>query len=262
LFPLASAGPGRRGLLLALSGVAAAGLYLGVSTRTLSQGGIGAVLFDGMAPPSRYRWVRPPAALARDNQAPSSGAGTVMFAGSASQLAFVYTGDAQALITFAPNAVMTHPGDASVAVTVIPRDPAAIAAPPVGLRFDGNAYEFHAAYSSSRTPAVLRRPVSIILRYASGASQLLRSTGSTWTVVPSADFPAAMQRTAEVDGLGVYVVAAPGDLPFVRQPFWWLYAAGGSVVLVSTGLILWITRSGRRRHRKGHPGRKMNQRRT
>jgi len=248
-------GPARRSLILALSGVAAAGLYLGVSAPTFSRGGSGAVLFDGMAPPPRYRWLHPPRALARDNQPPSSGRGAIVLAGGASRMAFVPTDDAQALISFAPGAVLVRRGETQVSVAVVPRDPASIGAPPAGLRFDGNAYEFRGTYSSSQAPLALRKPVSIILRYASGASHILRSAGSTWTVVSSADFPAAMQRTAEVTAMGVYVVAAPSDLPFVRRPTGWRYAIGGSVLIIAAALF-WIAWVGSRCRGRSRPARK------
>jgi hypothetical protein len=145
--------------------------------------------------------------------------------------------------------VVAQPDEAAADARIRPLDPDALAPPPPGLRFDGNAYEIHAVYRSARTPVVLRRPVPIILRYATGATQVLRFSGATWTPVTSTDFPAALTRTFDAPTLGVFVTAAPAELPYVHRTPLWMYAGVGTAVLGILALVVWSIRTGRVRRR-------------
>jgi hypothetical protein len=243
--------------VLVLCGIAAAAAYVGVAVWAYRlPGRLPRVLYDGLAPPARYNWVRPPAPLAAGNYAAASGLTTLEFNGMVSPAVLAYTADGQALVSFAPNAVAARPGEATVNIWITPLDPATLAAPPAGLRFDGNAYEIRAVYASSGAPAVLKRPVSVILRYATGATQILHLTGSTWRPVASVDFPAALQRTLEVNSLGVFVAAAPADLPYVHRVSLWIYAGIGAGALGLGALIMWTIRAGRSGRRGDSAGRR------
>jgi hypothetical protein len=178
------------------------------------------------------------------------------FTGMVSQAVLAYTADGQALVSFAPNAVAGRPGETTVNIRITPLDPATLAGPPPGLRFDGNAYEIRAVYASSGAPAGLRRSVSIVLRYATGATQVLEYRGSTWRPVASVDFPAALQRTAEVSVPGAFVVAAPEALPYVHRTSPWIYGGIGAVGLALGALIVWTIRTGRARRRRDSAGRR------
>lgn len=185
------------------------------------------LLFEGEAPPAPYRWVRPPAALAGTNERPEPGTGTVTFTPAGSGGASILTGDGQAGIIFPHNVVAPRDGGSPVRVTITPLDPGAWAPPPRGLRFDGNAYRFDAAYASG-APVDLRGPVTPVLRYPRHATILLRSTDHAWTALNAKRVEASLQIFAASDRLGVFVAAAPTE---GITTSWLGYAAVGAGAL-------------------------------
>jgi hypothetical protein len=171
------------------------------------------ILYDGFVPPPPYRWVRPPAAAAARNQRPEAGAGLITFAAEGSEYASVATGDGQAIAIFGPSALPPSAGESAVRVTLAPLDPATIHPSPAGLRIDGNAYRIDATYLQSQRPVALRKPVTIVLRYPSTGTQILRSTESAWTALRSTAFHMSLQTLADSDRLGIFAAAAPAGGP-------------------------------------------------
>jgi len=121
----------------------------------------------------------------------------------------ITTGDDQAAVLFQPDVIAPRQGESAARVTLRPLDPATVAPAPQGMLFDGNAYLVSATYATSGAPVALRKPATIVLRFPATGTQVLRSTGSTWTVLRSTAIPPAMQDVADTDVLGVFVSAAP-----------------------------------------------------
>jgi len=203
------------------------------------------ILYDGFAPPPPYRWVRPPARLAAENQPPEAGAGSISLRGG-SEYAAVGTGDGQAFVIFPPGAIAPSTGESAAGITLTPLDPATIGPPPDGMRVDGNSYRIAARYATSQQPVVLRKPVTVILRYPTTGTRVLRSTDSGWIVLPSTNVHTGMQNVAETDRVGVFAAAGPvgggvlvfsGGLP--RGLLVALWAALGAVPLIALKSAVW-----------------------
>lgn len=163
------------------------------------------VLYDGLAPLPPYRWVHPPSARAKDNEAPASVTGMLTFGSQGSQASEMSTPDDQALVTFPATIIEPRPG--AVKVTLTPLDPATIAPAPKGQSFDGNAYRIDAQYTVSSTPAVITGSVTVVLRYAVHGTQTLRNDDQGWAKLPTTRFDGSQQLLANSDRLGVFVAA-------------------------------------------------------
>ncbi len=186
-------------------GVTAALLYLGtlIAGRPLPA----LLLYDGVAPLPPYRWVHPPAAREKDNQAPESGTATLSFGTQGSPAAEVATADDQALATFPQAAIAPRPGESSVKVVITPLDAASVAPAPNGQTFDGNGYRIAASYVPSGTPTVLAAPVTVVLRYAVHATRLLRNQDRGWIALAATRFDGSQQVLATTDRLGLFAAA-------------------------------------------------------
>ncbi len=212
------------------------------------------LLYDGFVPPVPYRWVRPPITLAFGNRPPEPGTGLIALTASGSSPGTILTGDAQAGVIFPEDAIEEPSGESSVIVTITPLDPGGIAPVPSGLRFDGNAYRFDAVYAGSRRPLVLRKPATVVLRYPTGATDLLQLSGPRWSPLHASPIEIAFQIYVSTITLGVFVAAGPptGGLSVsvlvYRGVTALLWAA---VVLVVAGLIHDFLRHRQRRRRDG-----------
>lgn len=173
----------------------------------------GRMLYDGLMPQPPYRWVRPPAWRRGDNEPPQPYTTFLPLAAGGSVPAEFATDDLQATITFPANVVEPRPGETKARVTLTPLDPEALAPPPAGRRFDGNAYRIDAAYETSGAPVKLRGPVTIVLRYAAHATTMLRlektADKAAWVRLPTTVFTGSQEDLAHSDGLGVFVVSNP-----------------------------------------------------
>ena len=216
------------------------GLYLAAALWAQDEGVPLRLLYDGFAPPLPYRWVRPPARLAAENQPPEAGAGSIALrAGSRSEseYASIGTGDGQAFVIFPPDAVAPSNNEAAARVTLTPLDPSTIGPPPEGTRIDGNAYRIAATYVASRRPAVLRRPVTVVLRYPTVGTGVLRFAVSGWIPLRTTNVHMALQDIAETDRLGIFAAAAPVGGPFAVLPG---LPGGMAALSAALGLILVI----------------------
>jgi hypothetical protein len=189
-----------------VGGVAAATLYVG--TVMLASPFPVRVLYDGLVPLPPYRWVHPPPYRSRDNQAALSGSGTIAL-GPPSRASEVSTEDDQALVTLPQGIISPQSGESMVKVTIVPLDPATVARPPNGRRFDGNAYRIEASYAGSGSAAVLTASPTVVLRYPMHATQMLRAGESGWTSLTGQVFTGSQQVLANTDRLGVFIAAAP-----------------------------------------------------
>lgn len=100
----------RRPALLALAAVAYA----------LAAWAVRPGFYDGLAPPSPYRWVSPPPSLAAGNQAPLGGHGVVPVLGGSTAPFTTYTSDGQVIISFLPASFKIGAGTKNVTITIKP----------------------------------------------------------------------------------------------------------------------------------------------
>ncbi len=215
-------------------GVGAAVLYV-ITAAVAMHGSPGParVLYDGLTPLLPYRWSHPPLELARDNQPPAGGQTTLPLT-AGSPPGSETTDDGQASVIFDANTVAPARGDSAIQVSIVPLDPAAVAPAPPGTRFDGNAYRIDAWYIPSRTPVRLRAPAAVVLRFATGATRLVRATGTGWTVLPTLTYPGNLQLVvAKSEVLGTFAPVAPKSLPYTQSSRWWIYAVAGVAVLIA-----------------------------
>jgi hypothetical protein len=143
-----------------------------------------------------------------------------------SQANEISTEDQQALVTFSEAVIAARPGESSVRVTITPLDPASVGPAPAGRHFDGNAYRIDAVYAAASTPAVLSAPVTVVLRYAVHATQMLQFQDGGWVALRTIRFDGSQQLLANTDRLGIFVPAT---------------SSGGGVRPPSTGASLAAT---------------------
>jgi hypothetical protein len=211
---MASAHGGRRMRRISLlrAGVAVAVLYLAVAA-LVPQPPHGRVLFDGLTPQPPYRWVRPPAGRAGDNEPPRPYATVLPLTPAGSVPAEFATDDLQATLTLPASVVAPRAGETKARVTLTPLDPAALAPPPDGRHFDGNAYRLEAVYDSSGAPVHLTGPITVVLRYAVHAATILRLDRAddkpAWVKVPTTVFTGSQEDLAHSDRLGTFVTSNP-----------------------------------------------------
>ncbi len=202
----------------------------------------GRLLLDGVAPLAPYRWMHPPSELARGNQLPAAGAAMLALGPGGSPAASVATDDGQATISLNDNVIAPQAGETSVRVTITPIDPASVAPPPPDMRFDGNAYRFNAVYPLSNRAARLQKPATIVLRYATAATQMSRAAtpGPNWTTIKSTNYPGSLQvLVADSETLGIFTTLAPRALSYVHRTSWWVYAAvvGAPIAALLIGFL-------------------------
>jgi hypothetical protein len=243
------------GIALVLLYMVAAGVRYGPDVAP------GRLLLDGMAPLAPYRWLHPPSELARGNQLPAAGAATLALGPSGSPAASVATDDGQATVSLNDNVIAPQGGESSVRVMITPIDPASVAPPPPDMRFDGNAYRFNAVYTLSDRPARLQKPATIVLRYATAATQMSRAAtpGSNWTIIKSTNYPGNLQvLVADSETLGIFTTLAPRGLSYVHRTSWWVYAAvaGAPIAALLIGFLPRLLSRRRRGTRQGQKGKR------
>jgi hypothetical protein len=212
--------PRRAGRLM-LAGALAAGAYLaGAALSGHLSPAARRPLLDGFGSAQPYRWVKPPAALAPNNQPPHHARQTFAFKAGVLQGGVVSTNDLQATVILQDGSIKASSGQTGVLVTVDPLDPATLGAPPGGLSFDGNAYRILGAYQPGGAKAGAISPAAdLALTYPADATfglgslkhQILASTdGKTWQTLPSQDLPGSLQVTAKMDAFGYFAVGRTG----------------------------------------------------
>jgi hypothetical protein len=235
----------RDGVRWAARGCAAAAVYVAVSSLGWGVAPI-RLLYDGFAPPPPYRWVHPPSSLARDNQPPDPGVGTIALTRSGSEAGEISTDDSQAVVIFAPDSIAPRSGESTVAVRITPVDPLTVASPPPGMDFDGNGYRIDLRYAASQAQAVLIKPVIVILRYPTDASRLLWLSGSGWIPLAATRAHASLQVFASTDHVGIFVAAASSAAR--RRTYRVAAIAAAAGLLAATGVLVARRRRGGRRN--------------
>jgi hypothetical protein len=177
-------------------------------------------LLDGYLPPTAYRWVDPPPALASTNNPPKAQDFGVELGSAGSKTAVLTTDDAQVTVILPRGAFAGAGGQRNVVVHVEPLAPSAVsAAAPEPGEIIGNVYLLEAEYRPSGDPAPLAANSRVVLVYPlvandHGSHELLVSgDGAAWTAADTNDLPSIQQADAEIRELGYVAVAATNVSP-------------------------------------------------
>lgn len=203
---------------------------------------LGRGLYDGIVPLPPYHWAHPPRELARDNQLPEPGASTLDLDASGKSPGSAATGDGQCTVIFNDGSVAAGGADTVLAVTITPLDPAAIAPPPSGRRFDGNACRFRAVYGRDGPLARFVRPVTVVLRYASYGTEIVQTGGTgqhAWVPIPTTRYAGHLHLlVANTSALGVFAPVAPASAPYREETPWTAYAVAAAFVIFALLLLV------------------------
>lgn len=194
-----------------------------------------------MTPLPPYQWVHPPRELARDNRPPEPGQAARDLDPAGRSPGAVATGDAQCTVIFNDGAIAAGPLGRTITVTVTPLDPASLGPPPPGTRFDGNACRFEAVYGKGGAVPRYNRPVTVVLRYATGGTQIVRAAGGTprWEAIHTARYAGHLHLlVADVTTLGTFAPVAPANTPYTQPTPWARYAVAAAFVVFVTLVLL------------------------
>jgi hypothetical protein len=186
--------------------------------------------------------VLPPPELARDNQSPQPGVATLDLDPGGKSPGSVATGDGQCTVVFNDGSVAAGPAGTTLTVTITPLDPAGIAPPPPGLRFDGNACRLQAVYGRGGPVARFPRAVTVVLRYASYGTEIVRAGRTdqqTWTSIPTTRYAGHLHLlVANTSALGTFAAVAPANAPYRQKTPWTAYAVAAAFVLFALLLVV------------------------
>jgi hypothetical protein len=198
-----------------------------------------------------YRWVDPPAFVRGElNRPPLPGTGEVTLGPRGSGGASVTTGDGQATLVI-PDGAFEPAGDpTTLKIDLVPLDPGALAPPPRGLGFEGNAYRISVSGGADQGIPELRQPATIILTYARGGGTILALEASSWAAVETHESAGSRQVFADITSTGTFVPsislpAAEALEQKVRRAPWWEIALAGGVVLLVGFAIYFLNRPAR-----------------
>ena len=244
--------PAGRSRLVLLAGVGIVVLYLaGAAVSGRASILARRPLLDGLAPPTPYRWVKPPRELAAANRPPASTRFTVELTASGSRLGAFSTSDGQINLVLSEGAVAARPGQTGVEVAVDPVDPATLGPAPSGLVVAGNAYRIRASYRpSGHKVEALGGQSSVGLVYPllttavanpGGHVVLSSADGRAWEQLPSTDTPGTHQVSAGLTRTGyvqVGVAPAPGGSGTDSRTRILLLGTAIAVAIVAAALVL------------------------
>jgi hypothetical protein len=226
-------------------------------------------LLDGLAPPTPYRWVKPPAELAAGNKPPASTRFTLQLTAGGSRLGAFSTSDGQINLVLSEGAVPARAGQTGVEVTVDPIDPATLGPVPSGLVGAGNAYRIQATYRpSGRKIDTLAGQSSVGLVYPllttavanpAGHQVLSSADGRTWEALPSTDTPGTHQVSARLARTGYVQVGVPpsaGGSGGDSRTRMLLLASGVALLIVVAALALRLREASRAGPRRGRARRR------
>jgi hypothetical protein len=175
-------------------------------------------LLDGLAPPTAYRWVKPPPELAATNQKPTPGTFTVKLGNDGSKTAVFTTDDAQVTVILPAGSFANAEGQTSVVVKVEALA-GAIAQPDDPLHVVGNAYLVEATYEPSHDDAKLASIATVVMVYPllandHGSHAIIWSkTAERWKALDTDDLPSIQQAGADIHELGYLAVAGQPASP-------------------------------------------------
>lgn len=199
-------------------------------------------LYDGVTPLPPYQWVHPPRELAQDNRPPEPGRATRHLDPSGRSAGAVATGDAQCTVILNDGSIAAGPLGSTITVTITHLDPATIGPPPPGTRFDGNACRFDAVYGQSGAVPRFSHPVTVVLRYATGGTQIVGAPsggGPAWQPIHSVQYAGHLHLlVGDVTTLGTFAPVAPAGTPYAPRTPWGAYAAGAAAAVVFVARVI------------------------
>lgn len=169
---------------------------------------------DGIAGPSPYGWVSPPANQSSSNQPPSSGMASVSFHVGVSDPATVFTDDGQVTLSLPSGASKPQAGQTAVQIRITPVRPQPRA--PSDFVADGNAYLIQASPIPSGAPVMtLERPALVDLRYPFGyrPDAIYLIEGPTWTPIGGTVQTLLLTVDARTLQLGTFIAGRPATTP-------------------------------------------------
>lgn len=171
-----------------------------------------AILFATVTsvPTSSYHFVDPPPAFTAGNVGPTDYATSIAMGAKGTQPAKFATADGQLEITMAADAIPAGHGATSISVRVTPLAPRHLAAPPDGLRADGNAYQVDMTYEPSGVSVTqLATPGTLQMKIPELAQNLFLSPDArTWTALAAQPVaPANLGLRASFVAPGYYLAA-------------------------------------------------------
>jgi hypothetical protein len=189
-----------------------------------------------------YHWVHPPRELAPGNRPPEPGRATLDLDPAGKSPGSVATGDGQCTVIFNDGSVAAGPAGITLTVTVTPLDPASIAPPPSGRRFDGNACRLQAAVGATGTVPAFGRPVTVVLRYASYGTEIVRAETAgppAWEPIRTTRYAGHLHLlVSDVATLGTFAPVAPANAPYAQPTPWVGYAVAAALVLFVALVLL------------------------
>jgi hypothetical protein len=197
-------------------GLGLAGLYAVVAVATLLLVDRPLLpLFDGLAPPPPYRWVKPPPETAADNEQPAAAEKEAPLGPEGSPFINVTPEDGQALVVLEAGAVAAHPPDTSVRVSVVPHDAGTLGHLPDDLSPAGNAYLVLVTYQPSGAPvaAIKQSPGTTIALTAAGLADamLFSPVADDWSKRPDPEpLLGGHGLKTPLEAPGYYLVASIG----------------------------------------------------
>ena len=203
-------------------------------------------VFDGLAPQLPYKWVSPPPDFVTGNVPPAGATQKLGLPHNGTAEVSVATPDGQATLILPEGAFPPNKLDKDVRIDVTPRNAARYGPPPSGLAYAGNAYDIRATYEPSGKRADPVLDATVLLGYATTATQIVLRTGSTWTTISTTDVPASLQVFAKTKKLGVIVPVGHRTSTSLR--WWTLGIASGIAALLGGAFGL------RERRRIGRTG--------
>ena len=235
---------------VAAAGVAALAVYVALAaTSALISPLAGRPLLDGFSP-QPYKWVSPPPDLASTNTVPKPSDFSLLVRNGHVPADTLPTSDGQVIVITPADFAKPPAGTKTIALKVIPSDPAKFAAPGNGLIVLGNVYRIQASFEPSGTPlGSLTSPLEVVLSYPASVGAALDRTvvistdGTTWTTVDSKESPLLRQIEGPVAHLGYVAVAGPPTSATSSRSIWPIVAVGVvAAMLIAAGLALAVRR--------------------
>ena len=200
-------------------GVAVAAVYIVACVATMATGTHPLrPLYEGIGPAAPYRWVDPPPQFKAANLTPAQSREAIDLTPSGSPQIGGETGDGQFVLTLPAGAVPASTTESGIVLSIIPFDPARLAAVPDGLHPDGNAYEVTMSYAPSGQPIrVSDHPIDAIIETPVPSVALFTSPdGQTWTRIVDQHIPGRAAIYATFTDFGYFLTAY--GVPPVAQP--------------------------------------------
>ena len=170
-------------------------------------------LLDGFITPQPYNWVRPPAALRKQNKRPAAGTFTIPLAPrTGSPAKVVTTRDSQASLAIAQGAIKPSNGAASATLSITPLASSGFPGAVGRALVVGNVYRYAVTIEPGGTTVTkFLLPGQVVLFYPAPPARtgyhhdlLYSADGKSWTKLQSIDSPTQQLVQADADAPGYF----------------------------------------------------------